>query len=141
MADVGGGIKGKNRFDVFVGKQAAYMNIMAKDVGKWTAGIEVENLPRITGEFNPRTNSGVSKILEGLGYDIGGEKAGGDASERRKPGMTLKEGLTDFQKQHPHIPEQEYGSRTGAITLWFLTKAALALKAGEKYLVTPGEGK
>ena len=66
--------------------------------------------------------------------------AGKDASERKTEGPTTAEMLTDFQKQHPAIPKPEYGSRRGAITLWYLTEAALALKAGKEYPVTPGAG-
>ena len=83
----------------------------------------------------------MSRILEGLGYEIGAQEAGGDVSERRKKGLTVQDALTDFQKQHPHIPEQEYGSRTGAITLWYLTEAGFALKKDEDYPVTPGARK
>ena len=138
VADVGGGIKGTNRFDVFVGAKSAYLTIMElPDGGKWKAPIEVENLPSVSGEFNPRTDSGVKRILEGLGYAPDSQNPGDDAGERKKEGVTTAEMLTDFQKQHPKVPEQEYGSRIGAITLWYLTQAALALKEGKEYPVTP----
>lgn len=142
VGDVGGGIKGQNRFDVFVGSTSAFLTIMDQPGGggKWTAPIEVENLPAISGEFNPKTDSGVKRILEGLGYSPDTQIAGNDTSERKAEGPTTAEMLTDFQKQHPPVPEQEYGSRRGAITLWFLTEAALALKAGKEYPVTPGAG-
>ena len=143
VADVGGGIKGKNRFDIFVGTSSAYLEIMEQPDGggKWTAPIKVENLPTISGEFNPKTDSGVKRILEGLDYEPDAQKAGTDTSVRKEEGWTMEEMLTDFQRQHPAIPEPEYGSRRGAITLWFLTQAAIALEAGKEYPVTPGAGK
>ena len=95
----------------------------------------------MSGEFNPKTDSGVKRILEGLGYAPGAQAPGKDETEVKKEGATTAEILTDFQKQHPKIPEPEYGSRTGAITLWYLTEAALALKAGKEYPVTPWAGK
>ena len=58
-------------------------------------------------------------------------------AERKGEPQSQKDCLTDFQKQHPQIPEVEYGSRRGAVTLWFLTQAGLALKKGEEYPVTP----
>ena len=142
VADVGGGIKGRNRFDVFVGTQAAYSTIMEQPGGggKWTAPVEVENLPLVSGEFNPKTDSGVKRILEGLGYEVGALESGKDASERKKKATSTAKMLTDFQKQHPKIPKTEYGSRIGAISLWYLTQAALALKEGQEYPVTPGAG-
>ena len=142
VADVGGGIKGQNRFDVFVGTSTAYITIMKQPGGggKWTAPITVENLPTISGDFNPKTDSGTKQILEGLGYGPDTQIAGADVAERKTEGPSTAEMLTDFQKQHPVIPEPEYGSRRGAITLWYLTEAALALKAGKEYPVTPGAG-
>jgi hypothetical protein len=135
VADTGGGIKGKNRFDVFVGSSQAYLTIMKQPggAGKWKAPTVVENLPTVSGKFNPKTDSGVKHILEGLGYGPAAPTAGKDVSERKKEGSSLEEMLTEFQRQHPAIPESEYGNAKGAITLWYLTEAALALKAGKDY--------
>ena len=118
---------------------SAYTALMAEG-GKWTSNVEVENLPKAPAEFSPLTDSGVKRILEGLGYDVGSQVAGNSEAERKTGAPELAAQLTDFQKQHPQIPEQEYGSRRGAVTLWFLTRAALALKEGKEYPVTPGAG-
>lgn len=140
VGDVGGGIKGKLRFDIFVGRASDYKTLLSEYNGKWSEEIEVANLPKAPAKFNPRTDVGVSRMLEGLGYNVTGQKAGKDSSERKAEAYGLAESLTDFQKQHPHIPPVEYGSRIGAVTLWYLTQAALALQEGTEYPVTPGGG-
>lgn len=140
VADVGGGIKGANRFDIFVGSKPNYLKILADAQGKWNSRVEVENLPKAPAEFNPRTAAGVTRILKGLDYPVDEELPGEDASVRRSQGYTIAEALTDFQKQHPEIPAVEYGNVEGAVTLWFLTKAGLALESGIEYPVTPGAG-
>lgn len=123
VGDIGNGIKGRNRFDVFVGAQAAYLAIMkAPDGGgKWTAPIEVENLPGAPAGLDPKTEIGVRKILEGIGQEVGEGSNG------------LAEAITEFQRKHPQIPEVEHGGRVGAVTLWFLTEAAQAAGSGKSY--------
>lgn len=140
VGDVGGGIKGKLRFDIFVGHATDYETIMSNYEGKWSEEVEMTNLPKAPAKFNPRTDAGVTRILEGLDYNVSGEKSGKDASERKATVSGMAALLTDFQKQHPHIPPVEYGSRIGAVTLWYLTQAALALQEGTEYPVTPGNG-
>ncbi len=126
VADVGGGIKGANRFDVFVGTSSAYLTIMKQPGGggKWTAPIEVENLPKPPSGMDPQTSPGLVKILEGLGYEVEDTGAGREKA------------LIDFQKQHEKIPATEHGKKDAAITLWYLTQAALAVKEGKAYPAT-----
>jgi 3D (Asp-Asp-Asp) domain-containing protein len=124
VADSGGGIKGWMRFDVFVGKQKTYEWVMdlENQKGKWKVPVEVEKLPGAPSGYSPKTDSGVRKILSGL--DL---LQGGDSKEE------VAAALTAFQKQHHHIPEAGYGSARGAITLWYLTQAALKVAKGEVY--------
>jgi 3D (Asp-Asp-Asp) domain-containing protein len=126
VADSGGGIKGKMRFDLFVGKQSTYKFVMAeeKEKGKWRVPIEIESLPSAPTAYSAKTVAGRRKTLEKLGL--------------------LKDGnavaaLTTFQKQHKHIPAAEYGSAKGAVTLWYLSQAALKVSKGEKYDATAAQ--
>ena len=120
VADTGGGIKGNMRFDLFVGKESTYKFVMKleSDKGRWRIPAEVESLPSAPSAYSAKTAAGRKKTLEKLGL--------------------LKDGnavaaLTAFQKQHKHIPPAEYGSARGAVTLWYLTQAALKVSKGEKY--------
>ena len=120
VADTGGGIKGTMRFDLFVGKQSTYKFVMAEEneKGKWRVPIEIESLPSAPLLYSAKTVAGRRKVLEKLGLLKDGDAVAA---------------LTAFQKQHKHIPAAEYGSARGAVTLWYLTQAALKVSKGEKY--------
>ena len=123
VADIGGGIKGSMRFDGFVGKEATYEFVMKLEnqQGKWRIDTEVENLPSAPSGYSPKTESGRKKILTGLGL----------LNDTDKTNLTTA--LITFQKQHHHIPPSEYGTTVGAVTLWYLTQAALKVSKGESY--------
>jgi 3D (Asp-Asp-Asp) domain-containing protein len=123
VADSGGGIKGSMRFDLFVGKQEVYEFVMEleKQKGRWPVPIEIERLPTAPKGYSPQSTTGLRKILKGVAL-LEGE------SEKQ-----VTAALTAFQRKHKHIPESEYGASNGAISLWYLTQAALKLSKGEKY--------
>jgi 3D (Asp-Asp-Asp) domain-containing protein len=69
VADTGGAIKGYMRFDVFVGREEVYEWVMELEnqKGHWNVPVEVEKLPSPPSDYSPRTDSGLKKILAGLG--------------------------------------------------------------------------
>ena len=139
VGDVGKAIKGKFRFDVFVGDEPIYWEIMHTDGGKWKAPVEVDRIPSAPKGMSPRTDSGVEKILEGLGYDleIPAEELIQSLDLSRAVDSSLDAALTDFQEQHPQIPAVEYGMARAPVTTWFLTQAATAIASGKKYPIGP----
>lgn len=126
VADVGGLIKGQDRFDVFVGSQEYYEKAMERQVRNEVShevDLVVYHLPKAPEGMDSSTMPGIRAILEGLGYTLG---------ENQWSDESIEEALTDFQKKHPKIPEAEYGNRRGATTQWFLMQAALKLVADMK---------
>ena len=123
VADSGGGIKGAMRFDLFVGKQEEYEIVMELEnqKGKWSVPMEIERLPAAPKGYNPKTDAGLGKILKGVGL----LKSDGKAD--------AKAALIAFQKLHPHIPPIEHGKPGGAVTLWYLTQAAIAVSNQKAY--------
>lgn len=136
VGDTGGRIKGTRRFDLFVGGEKAFAKAMKDGLGTQEHYCEVERLPTAPSGYDPKTQNGVKKILTELEYDL---KESSDAFRGQKVRnygeLTVEAALEDFQKAHPQIPKVEYGSSRGAVTLWFLTQAALAVSQGEKYAV------
>ena len=123
VADTGGGIKGRLRFDLFVGKQEVYEFVVKeeKQKGRWRVPVEIDRLPAAPSGYRPDKAKGLRKILKGLDL-LKGESD-----------VDVSAALTAFQKMHRHIPETEYGTHTGAISLWYLTLAALKVSKGEPY--------
>ena len=120
VADVGGLIKGRNRFDIFVGEEKIFLDLLDKYA-------DPENEPKEHFTVFPRPKAPsaaldplkgvkpVATILKGKGYRLEGNETTDEA---------IAEELTKFQKDHPKIPEAEYGNRRGATTLWFLLVSA-----------------
>ena len=139
VADIGGGIKGRLRFDIFVGDEAIYIDHMREEEGKWTDEVTVEHPPKLPAKYNPSTPAGVTAILEGLGYHIDTvHDAMMKSPKSWDESVALGTALSDFQRQHAHIPGVEYGTRIGAVTQWFLAQAGLAVSSGKPYPVKPG---
>jgi len=139
VADVGGGIKGSMRFDIFVGREACYFDHIAAEEGKWEAIIQIEHPPKVPADLSPRSPAGVRKILEGLGYAIDPSLDAAQKSPRDwdEP-VALGTALADFQRQHPAIPRVEFGTRIGAVTQWYLHQAGLAVSKKLEYAAHPG---
>lgn len=139
VADVGGGIKGAMRFDIFVGREACYWDHIAEDHGSWSSRIQIEHPPKLPAALNPRNPAGVQKILAALGYRIDTSlPAVTELPDDWDQDVALGTALRDFQRQHPAIPEVEYGTRIGAITQWFLHQAGLAVSGDRPYAARPG---
>lgn len=139
VADVGGGIKGAMRFDIFVGREACYFDHIAADEGRWEAVIQIEHPPKLPASLSPRSTAGVRKILESLGYLVDTELDAMQKSPRDwKEPVALGTALSDFQRQHAQIPQVEFGTRIGAITQWYLHQAGLAVSIDEEYAARPG---
>jgi 3D (Asp-Asp-Asp) domain-containing protein len=120
VADVGGLIKGRNRFDIFVGKEKVFLDLLDKyaDPEKEPKEqFEIFPLPRApSADLDPLKGiKPVIAILRGKGYELTGEERTDEDIEKE---------LTKFQKTHRKIRAAEYGNRRGATTLWFLMAAA-----------------
>jgi 3D (Asp-Asp-Asp) domain-containing protein len=137
VGDTGGRIKGRLRFDLFAGGEKAYAQAMQDGLGKKDIYCEVDRLPDTPKGWDPRSTSGITRILEALGWNI---ESGASSMRAQKTnqhsGQSFAQSLREFQEQHPQIPRAEYSTTRGAVTLWFLTQAALAKAAGEDYPVT-----
>lgn len=129
VSDVGALIKGELRFDIFVGSKPGYEEFKKFDKTKWRAPVVVESLPRAPKGWDPRTKAGLSRILERAGC-AGMRKTSphqDTSSSVRHLDEQLKNCLIEFQTRHRNIPQLEHGMATSAITLWYLTQAAIAL--------------
>ena len=134
VADKGGGIKGRMRFDVFVGAEAHYLTHMKTEEGHWTDTIRIEHPPSVPAKYDPRRPAGVEVILTALGYRIDTSlDALKELPSKWDEPVALGTALTDFQRQHPEIPELEHGTRIGAITQWFLHQAGIAVSKKQEY--------
>lgn len=139
VSDVGGGVKGSMRFDIFVGREAFYWEHIAEDEGSWTSEIRIEHPPNLPSRLNPRDPASVRRILTSLGYVIDTQYDAMKKSPKDwQQAVALGTALNDFQRQHPAIPPVEFGTRIGAITQWYLHQAGLAVLNGESYPATPG---
>lgn len=139
VADAGGGIKGRFRFDVFVGREARYLDHMKAEEGKWTEDVTIEHPPKLPAKFNPKKPAGMTAILETLGYHIDTTlEAMVKSPKEWSDDVALGTALNDFQRQHPEIPFAEYGTRIGAITQWYLHQAGAAVAAKKPYPAKPG---
>lgn len=125
VGDVGGGIKGLYRFDLFVGEQKDYLTHMDNAEGKWRSEIVINHPPKIGGKFNPKTFDGVHHILIAHGY-LDKETEASNLAAHVKA-------LTEFQKAHHHIEPTEYGTRKGSVTYWYLSQAAVAARDDKPY--------
>jgi 3D (Asp-Asp-Asp) domain-containing protein len=138
VGDTGGRIKGSLRFDLFAGGEKAYAQAMKDGLGKKDIYCEVDRLPDPPKGWDPRSTSGITRILETLGWKIESGTSSMRAQKNNNPsGQSFAQSLREFQQQHPQIPRAEYGTTRGAVTLWFLTHAALASANGEEYPVKP----
>ncbi len=118
VADVGGAIKGKSRFDVFVGNEEYFKKVIERrdklDLEP-TADFVIHKFPSAPEGLNPAVIKGVKAILKGKKYPVADDASSDD---------DIKESLIAFQKRNPKIPKAEYGNRRGATTQWFLMAAA-----------------
>jgi 3D (Asp-Asp-Asp) domain-containing protein len=139
VGDVGGGVEGPMRFDIFVGREACYWNHIDEGEGTWKAEIQVEHPPKLPARLNPRKPAGVQRILSALGYVVDTKYDAMKKSPKDwKQAVALGTALSDFQRQHPAIPPVEFGTRIGAITQWYLHQAASAVLQDESYAAKPG---
>lgn len=120
VADVGGLIKGRDRFDVFVGEEKVFLDLLDKYAdpeNEPKEQFEIFPLPKApSADLDPLMGiRPVVEILKRKGYALSGEERTDEEIEKE---------LTKFQKKHPKIREAEYGNRRGATTLWFLMAAA-----------------
>lgn len=120
VADVGGLIKGRNRFDIFVGEERIYLDLLDKYAdpeNEPREHFQIFKMPKApSNELDPFGGiRPVVSILKGKGYKLSGEERTDEEIEKE---------LTKFQKKHKKIRPAEYGNRRGATTLWFLMAAA-----------------
>jgi 3D (Asp-Asp-Asp) domain-containing protein len=118
VGDSGGAIRG-NHFDLFVGDEALYNNLLLRNVAPHYK-TTIYPLPKLPKAQDPRNDAGMAAILRRLRFL--------DAAAPPTP-ETLKAAVLAYQKSNPHIPPAEYGDPDAAATLWFLTQEAL--KAGD----------
>ena len=129
IADTGGRIKGKLRFDLFVGRSNIYLEMMNRDRHA-NPEVLITRLPTPPKGMDPKTREGTRKILTGLGYTPDEPKKQTDG-DQKAAAPTYEMALRDFQEKHVKIPPVEYGNTRGAVTLWYLTQAALAVQKAE----------
>jgi 3D (Asp-Asp-Asp) domain-containing protein len=118
VADVGGMIKGRSRFDVFVGHQKVFDKVMDRGNGKLSTQAIVYRLPKAPNGFDPGRPEGLAAVLRASGHL--------PKSEANPTPEALRDALIKFQKTKPKIPEVEYGMAKAATTLWYLMEAAVA---------------
>lgn len=137
VSDIGGGIKGPRRFDLFVGHEPVYDEIKKMEETKWRGAVVIDLLPKVPAAWNPQTPAGLAKVLSRTTCQSGGsfDALKKDIKSVRRLGELAKSCLIKFQKKHPQIPKLEHGMAFSAITLWFLTQAAVALHKGRNYVV------
>lgn len=120
VADVGGLIKGRDRFDIFVGDERIYLDLLDKYAdpeNEPKEHFQIYPIPKApSAELDPFQGlRPVVEILKGKGYKLTGDERTDEEIEKE---------LTRFQKKHTKIREAEYGNRRGATTLWYLMAAA-----------------
>lgn len=126
VADVGSRIKGRMRFDIFVGGEPNYRMLKKLDSTKWRGSVAIERIPKLPKAWDPRTVRGLVRILHRSGCDPTNGSATPIKNDRsvRRLEPAEKSCLVHFQKSHKAIPPVEYGMAMGAITLWHLAQAA-----------------
>jgi 3D (Asp-Asp-Asp) domain-containing protein len=127
VADTGGRIKGKLRFDLFVGRSNVYMEMMNRSRNP-SPEVVIDRLPDPPKGMDPKTKEGTRRIFKGLGYSPDEAEANESNNNHQGGGLTYSTALRDFQEKHHRIPHVEYGNTRGAVTLWYLTHAALAVQ-------------
>lgn len=120
VADVGGLIKGRDRFDIFVGEERVYLDLLDKYAdpeNEPKEHFQIFPMPKAPSpELDPFNGiQPVVEILRRMGYRLSGEERTDEEIEKE---------LTRFQRKEKKIREAEYGNRRGATTLWFLMQAA-----------------
>tara|TARA_R110002096_G_scaffold88884_7_gene202821 strand:- start:894 stop:1784 length:891 start_codon:yes stop_codon:yes gene_type:complete len=123
VADVGGMIKGKNRFDIFVGREQVYLDLLDKYADPDNDPKEqfvIYKLPKApSADLDPSKGIGpVVTILKEKGYKLSGDE---------RTDEDIAKALTAFQKKNKKIRKAEYGNRRGATTQWFLLAAAVEI--------------
>ncbi|MEM7147929.1 MAG: 3D domain-containing protein, partial [Verrucomicrobiota bacterium] len=100
IGDSGGRIKGRLRFDLFVGGEEAYARAMKDGLGKQSVYCEVDRLPDPPKGWDPRTTSGATRILEALGWNIeSGASSMRSQKTNQHSGQSLAQSLKEFQQQ------------------------------------------
>ncbi len=130
VGDTGSAIKGNLRFDLFVGPDGVYRDMMERSrMWKWKPDTYVEKLPQVPAAISPTTVEGMHELLIRLGDLPAPGVPGFEPHAFMAMPPEMKDALTAFQKKYADIPPAEYGNPLGATTLWFLTKAAQDLAA------------
>jgi len=133
VADAGSAIKGRLRFDLFVGHDKVYTEMMDRSrLWKWKPETYVEKLPTVPAAINPSTPEGMYQLLIRLGELKDPNDPALVPHAFSKVSDDMKAALTTFQKKYPSIPTAEYGNPLCATTLWYLTKAAQDLANKDK---------
>jgi 3D (Asp-Asp-Asp) domain-containing protein len=125
VADTGGMIK-NDHFDLFVGKEELYSEFLHHEKRQEKYQTKIYPLPKFPEGINPKTKSGLVKILRSRGH-LAATTTEGDPSQEE-----LKAALIAFQEKISYIPKTEHGIASAAVTLWFLTQAALELHGSQK---------
>ena len=130
VADVGSLIKGRNRFDVFVGHEKIYLDVLHKWADPDNHPREKFTIYKLPAPPSPDLDplngiKPVVAILKESGYALTGEET--------KDEEVAAE-LTKWQKRQKKVREAEFGNRRGATTVWFLMKAAHAVAEKRKAL-------
>jgi 3D (Asp-Asp-Asp) domain-containing protein len=130
VGDTGGAIKGKLRFDLFVGPDGVYRDMMERSrMWKWKPETYVEKPPVVPAEISPTTAEGMHELLMRLDCLPRPGVPGFSPHAFMAIPPEMKDALIVFQKRYADIPTAEYGNPLGATTLWFLTQAAADLAA------------
>jgi 3D (Asp-Asp-Asp) domain-containing protein len=133
VGDTGGRIKGKFRFDLFVGDHVVFLDFFRTRGGGKKTEVQVQNSPKPPPPYSVRTLTGVRHILKDFWKRHDEIPAALKAAGEPKGDAYFKQALISFQKQHEQIPDLEYGNRNGAATTWFLAVSAVDLgKQSEK---------
>lgn len=133
VGDTGGNIKGRFRFDLFVGDHVVFLDFLKTRGGSKDTKVVVQSPPKTPSRYNVRTRSGVRRIVSDFWAN---------ADSLPDPLKTIADvesdafhaqALVSFQKRFKAIPALEHGKRNGAVTTWFLSVAAadLAEKAAK----------
>lgn len=132
VGDTGSAIKGKLRFDLFVGHDPIYDEMMIRGrQWKWRPECYVEKPPKVPAAISPTTAAGMHELLMRLGCLARPGVPGFSPHAFMTIPEEMRDALVMFQKRYSDIPTAEYGNPLGATTLWFLTQTAADLAKKE----------
>jgi len=123
VGDTGSAIKGRLRFDLFVGDHKVFSEMMVRvKTIPHKFDCYVEPPPSVPKAIRPDNPLGMHELLKRLDCFKTPEAANAvPCPYFSKFSDEMKDALITFQKRYKDIPPAEYGCPFGAVTYWFLS--------------------